>query len=52
MSLNRKVGYATLESWGNSMHTFLPLTRKQPDPACWGTNLANLTNLADLPLEL
>ena len=27
-------------------------SRKQPDPARWSTNFANLTNLADLALKL
>ena len=33
------------------MHTFLLLGRKQPDPACGSTNLANLADLTNLSLE-
>lgn len=40
------------DSGAKNMHSFLPLSSEQPNSARWSTNLANLTNPADLSLEL
>ena len=49
VSLIRKVSMQ--DSWAKSMHIMFPSSRKQSDPARGSTNLANLTNLADLSLK-
>ena len=51
VSLIREVEYAE-GLLAKIMHIMFPSSRKQSDPARGSTNLANLTNLADLPLTL
>ena len=50
VSLIRKVSMQK-DAWAKNMHIMFPSSRKQSDPARGSTNLANLTNLADLSLK-